>query len=60
MVEKNGATNIWKQSLDGSPPEQITQFTEDGIYHYDRFGAGESFVLARGRDMRDIVLISQP
>jgi Tol biopolymer transport system component len=60
LVEKNGATNIWKQSLDDSPPEQITQFTEDGIYHYDRFGTGESFVLARGRAMRDIVLISNP
>jgi Tol biopolymer transport system component/DNA-binding winged helix-turn-helix (wHTH) protein len=60
LVEKDGATNIWKQSLDGSPPEQITQFTEDSIYHYDRCGAGESFVLARGRVMRDIVLIRNP
>jgi len=60
LVEKDGATNIWKQPLDGSPPEQITQFTEDGIYHYDRFGVSESFVLARGRVMRDIVLISNP
>lgn len=60
LVEKNGATNIWKQPLDESPPQQVTQFTDDGIYHYDRFGPGESFVLARGRMMRDIVLIRNP
>jgi Tol biopolymer transport system component/DNA-binding winged helix-turn-helix (wHTH) protein len=60
VVEKNGATNIWKQSLDGSPPEQVTQFTDDEMYSYDRFGAGDSFLLARGRTMRDIVLIRNP
>ncbi|HXQ71969.1 MAG TPA: hypothetical protein VN844_15855, partial [Pyrinomonadaceae bacterium] len=60
LEEKNGLSNIWKQPLDGSPPKQITQFTEDVIYHYDRFGAGESFVLTRGRTMRDIVLIRNP
>jgi Tol biopolymer transport system component/DNA-binding winged helix-turn-helix (wHTH) protein len=60
LVEKNGATNIWKQSLAGSPPEQVTQFTDDDIYHYDRFGSGVSFLLARGRVMRDIVLIRNP
>ena len=60
LVEKDGATNIWKQPLDGSEPKQVTQFAEDGIYHYDRFGAGESFVLSRGHVMRDIVLIHNP
>jgi Tol biopolymer transport system component len=60
LVETNGATNIWKQPLDGSPPQQVTQFTEDVIYHYDRIGAGESFVLSRGRTMRDIILIRNP
>jgi Tol biopolymer transport system component/DNA-binding winged helix-turn-helix (wHTH) protein len=60
LVDQNGATNIWKQSLDGSPPEQVTQFAEDSIYHYDRFGAGEGLVLSRGRVMRDIVRIRKP
>ena len=60
LVQKNGATNIWKQPLDGVPPQQVTQFTEDDIYSYDRFGSGESFVISRGRTMRDIVLISNP
>lgn len=60
LEEKNGVSNIWKQPLDGSSPKQITQFTEDLIYHYDRIGAGESFVLTRGRTMRDILLIRNP
>lgn len=60
LVQNSGATNIWKQPLDGSLAQQVTQFTEDEIYYYDRFGAGESFVVARGRFLRDIVLINNP
>lgn len=60
VVEKRGFGNIWKQSLDGSPAQQVTQFTEDEIYYYDRAGSGNSFVLARGRILRDIILVSNP
>ncbi|HEU4796168.1 MAG TPA: winged helix-turn-helix domain-containing protein [Pyrinomonadaceae bacterium] len=60
VVEKKGVGNIWKHPLDGSPAEQITQFTEDQIYHYDRSADGNDLVLARGRIMRDIVLINNP
>jgi len=60
LADKNGAMNIWKQSLDGSPAEPVTQFSEDEIYYYDRAGTGKSFVVARGRFLRDIVLINNP
>jgi Tol biopolymer transport system component len=60
LVEKRGIANIWKQPLDGSPAEQITQFTEDQIYHYDRSKDGNGLVLARGRILRDIVLVRNP
>ena len=60
VVEKRGVGNIWKQQLDGSPAEQVTQFTEDQIYYYDRSGTENSFVLARGRILRDIVLVRNP
>ena len=60
LVEKDGTTNIWKQPLDGAAPQQVTRFTEDSIFTYDRLGAGDNFVAARGRTMRDIVLISNP
>jgi Tol biopolymer transport system component len=58
VVDKRGVGNIWKQPLDGSPAEQITQFTEDEIYYYDRNGNGDSLVLARGRLLRDIILVT--
>ncbi|HEX6283286.1 MAG TPA: DPP IV N-terminal domain-containing protein, partial [Pyrinomonadaceae bacterium] len=60
LVEKRGVWNIWKQPLDGSPAEQVTQFTEDRIYHYDRSSDGRSLVFSRGRILRDIVLIRNP
>ena len=60
VVEKKGVGNIWKQPLDGSLAEQVTQFTDDRIYHYDRSSDGSRLVLARGRILRDIVLIRNP
>jgi Tol biopolymer transport system component len=60
LVEKRGIGNVWKQPLDGSPAEQVTQFTEDRIYHYDRSVVTNSLVLARGRILRDVVLIRNP
>jgi Tol biopolymer transport system component len=53
--KRDGASNIWQQSLDGSSPEQITNFTEDLIYYYD--WAGDDLVVSRGTKLRDIVLI---
>ena len=32
VSKRDGASNIWQQSLDGSLPVQITNFTEDLIY----------------------------
>jgi Tol biopolymer transport system component/DNA-binding winged helix-turn-helix (wHTH) protein len=59
VVSKRGVDNIWKQPLDGTPAEQVTQVTEDKIYYYDWNGKN-SFVLARGRILRDIVLLENP
>jgi len=60
VVEKDGISNIWKQPLDDAPAEQVTSFTEDLIFYYDRLGSSDEFVLARGRTLRDIVLIKNP
>ncbi|HKO98906.1 MAG TPA: winged helix-turn-helix domain-containing protein [Pyrinomonadaceae bacterium] len=51
-----GVFNIWRQPLDGSPPAQITHFTEDAIFHYD-WNDEEQLIVARGAKIRDIVLI---
>jgi eukaryotic-like serine/threonine-protein kinase len=52
-----GVDNLWKQSLDGSAPSQITYFTEDLILHYDVLNTGSEFVLSRGGRRRDIALV---
>ncbi|HSE21311.1 MAG TPA: hypothetical protein VLB68_06615 [Pyrinomonadaceae bacterium] len=46
MSKRDGASNIWHQSLDGSLPVQITNFTEDLIYYYD--WSNDDHVVSRG------------
>ena len=48
--------NVWRQPLDGSPAEQITDFNSDFIMHYSWL-PNRDLVLARGREGRDIVMI---
>ena len=55
VSKRDGASTIWQQSLDGSLPVQITNFTEDLIYYYD--WADDDLVVSRGTKLRDIVLI---
>ncbi|MBC8029920.1 MAG: PD40 domain-containing protein [Pyrinomonadaceae bacterium] len=51
-----GVSNIWQQPLDGSPPTQTTNFTEDAIFNYDWDDEGQ-LIVSRGSKIRDIVLI---
>jgi hypothetical protein len=53
----NYSQNLWRQPLDGNPPIQITNFTDDQIFHYAEFYTGNELVLSRGGIRRDIVLI---
>ena len=55
--KQNGAQNLWQQPLDGSPPRQITAFTEDQILHYDSIVDGTELIISRGGRRRDIALI---
>jgi TolB protein len=50
--------NLWSQSLDGSPPKQLTDFKSDRIYRFDLSRNGKGFALARGNESSDVVLIS--
>lgn len=49
--------NLWSQSLDGSPPKQLTHFTSDKIFWFDWSRDGKQLVLARGTIMRNAILI---
>ena len=52
----NGVDNVWRQPLDGSPAQRITNFDSDLIMHYSWLPNGD-LVLARGSEGRDIVMI---
>jgi Tol biopolymer transport system component len=49
---------IWMQPIDGTPPRQITIFQTDRIFDFDLSADGKQFVLARGRQVGDIVMIT--
>lgn len=57
LDRRDGVYNIWQQPLDGSPPTQITNFTEDQIFYYDWLDDAGQLVVSRGAKTRDIVLI---
>ena len=56
LDRNNGVFNVWRQPLDGSPPSQVTNFTEDAIFYYDWDNDGQ-LMASRGAKIRDIVLI---
>jgi serine/threonine protein kinase len=52
-------SNIWLQPLDGSPPRQLTEFTDDlSIFDFAWSADGQRLAIARGRVSTDIVLFS--
>jgi eukaryotic-like serine/threonine-protein kinase len=55
---RNGASNLISQPLDGHPPKQVTNFTEGTIFHFAWSTSGKQLFLARGSVNSDVVLIS--
>ncbi len=55
---RNGVTNLMLQSLDSSPPKQLTKFTKEQFYSFD-FSADGRVLLSRGFWTNDVVLISE-
>ena len=53
-----GVSNLWAQPVDGSPPEQLTNFTSDRIFGVDISRDGKQLALSRGTQASDVVLIS--
>jgi Tol biopolymer transport system component len=49
--------NLWSQSLDGTPPKQLTNFTSDRIFWFDWSRDGKRLVLARGTIAKNAILI---
>ena len=53
----NGASNIWRQPIDGSPPVQITNFETGHIFNFAYSRDGKQLALSRGSLNSDVVLI---
>jgi eukaryotic-like serine/threonine-protein kinase len=57
VQKRSGVSNIWSQPINGDPPKQLTNFKSDLIFRFALSADGSDFVLARGRQTRDVVLI---
>jgi eukaryotic-like serine/threonine-protein kinase len=52
-----GIANLWRQSLDGSPPAQLTNFDKETIDNFDWDSEGKRIVLTRRTQLSDVVLL---
>ena len=55
--EKDEASNLWLQPIDGSEPKRLTNFSAGSIYRFAYSLNGTHLYLARGQQIRDAVLI---
>jgi Tol biopolymer transport system component len=58
VVDSGGVSNIWSQSLDGSPPKQVTNFNSEEIYSFDWSPTSNLLVCERGGEINNVVLIT--
>jgi Tol biopolymer transport system component/DNA-binding winged helix-turn-helix (wHTH) protein len=58
IVGINTVSNLWTQPVDGAPPRQLTDFTDQRIYCFEWSPDGKHIALARGNWKSDAVMIS--
>ena len=56
-VTKGGVSDIWRQSLSGGPPKQLTHFPSGLINSFAWSTDGRSLAVARGTRIADIILL---
>lgn len=54
--EKKGASNIWAQPVDGSPPRKITNYNSEGILYFDFSPDYQQIAFTRGAWSYEIIL----
>jgi serine/threonine protein kinase len=54
---RGAAPNIWNQPLDGSPPQQLTDFKSDAIWNFDWSRDGRLLAIVRRSGSSDVVLM---
>jgi Tol biopolymer transport system component len=58
VAERNKAGNIWRQPINGDPPQPLTDFTSGDIYNFAFSHDASRLYVARGYQIRNAVLIS--
>jgi Tol biopolymer transport system component len=56
-LSRNGASNLWRQDVNGGPPEKITDWNSDVVFRFDWSRTGR-LAAERGMFTNDIVLIT--
>lgn len=56
---RDGISNLWRQPIEGSAPQQMTQFNSGRIFRYAWSHDGKMLVCERGTALNDLVLIRQ-
>ena len=54
---RDWANGIWRQDINGGPPQRLKGLPEEKIYTYAWSRDGKRFAFTRGREVRDAVLI---
>lgn len=55
---RDWANGVWSQAIDGGAPKLLEGLPEEKLYQYDWSPDGKQFAFTRGREVRDVVLIS--
>ena len=58
LLTRDGATNIWEQSLTGGKAKQLTRFTSGLIFDFNWSSDRTKLLLTRGSVSSDIILMS--
>ncbi len=58
VEDRNRASNLWSQTLDESPPKQLTFFETGQIADFSVNKDGKDFVISRGNESSDVVMVS--
>ncbi len=55
---RDWANGVWSQSIDGGAPNRLEGLPAEKLYQFDWSPDGKQFIFTRGREIRDVVLIS--
>ena len=58
VTYRDWTNGIWSQSVDGGEPKRLAGLPVEKLYHYEWSPDGKHLAFTRGREVRDVVLIT--